>query len=88
MKTKLVRLSMLAAAFAFVFAFGSHAQAAQMRADRGIGTYYKYDANLFGDDRATNTVPGAFNSDADSSRDRFTPETYGLMGDFWRNSGE
>ena len=87
MKTRLVKLIVFAAALAFVFAFGSHVRADQMRVDRDLGIFHTSDAVVFGDDRALNSASGVIDRDAESMQGRFVPDTYGLMGNYGRISG-
>jgi len=84
MKTKLLRLAVLtfAIAFASVFAFGTLVQAQQTAVDRDLGIFHKSDTNQFGDDRALNSASGGNDRDADYQLNHWTPNTYGISGDY------
>jgi hypothetical protein len=60
------------------------------RVNRDLGAYTKDDTNQFGDDRAYNSSQRGNDRDADRQADykasHWTPETYGLMGDYWRDA--
>jgi len=53
-----------------------------VRVGRDLGTYQKDDVNYFGDDQAYNFGTGRQSRDADRTSGRWTPETYGLMGNY------
>ncbi len=53
--------------------------------NRDLGAYHKNDVNQFGDDRAYDSSSG-HTSEGDYQANHWTPETYGLMGDYWYDS--
>ncbi len=53
-----------------------------MRVDRDFGAFHKDDLNQFGDDRAYDSSDGHTNREADYQAHHWTPETYGLMGNY------
>jgi len=53
-----------------------------VRVNRDFGAYTMDDANQFGDDRAYNSSDGHGNRESDYQAHHWTPETYGLMGDY------
>jgi hypothetical protein len=57
-----------------------------VRVDRDFGAYHKNDLNQFGDDRAYDAANGRSNREADYQAHYWTPETYGLMGDYGYDS--
>ena len=63
-----------------------HNSGGAVRVDRDFGAYHKNDTNQFGDDRAYDSAHGRPNSEADYQTHYWTPETYGLMGDYWYDS--
>ena len=85
MKTKLIRLGVAAVVFASVFAFGALVYAQQSAVDRDLGAIHKFDTNQFGDDRALNSASGS-SRDADLMPKAWTPNTYGLSGDYGYDS--
>jgi hypothetical protein len=58
----------------------------QINVAKDLGEFHKNDTNQFGDDRAATNVNGS-NKDADFRAYNFVPDTYGLMGDYSRDSG-
>ncbi len=88
MKTNLLIVSILAAVFVFVFTVGSYARAEQTMVNRDLGVFHIYDSNSFGDDRAASSLPGAVDRDTDARINSFVPQTYGLMGNYGRLSGQ
>jgi hypothetical protein len=54
------------------------------RVNRDLGIYHKNDVNQFGDDRAYHAGNGR--TEADRQTQYWTPETYGLQGDYWYDS--
>jgi hypothetical protein len=76
----------VAAVFVFTLAFGAIAQA-QTRVDRDFGALHKHDANQFGDDRAYTSASSGIDRDMDNLQRKWTPNTYGLGGDYGYDSG-
>jgi hypothetical protein len=62
-------------------------QSGAVRVGRDLGTNNKDDANQFGDDRAYNFAKGSKSREADRTSGRWTPETYGQMGNYGYYSG-
>jgi len=84
MKTKRMRLAVSAFAFASLFAFGTLVQAQQTGANRDLGIFHKSDTNQSCGDRASNAAGGS-ERDADYRINHWTPNTYGLSGDYGRD---
>lgn len=81
MSKKLMKLSILGMVFAFIFAFSSLAQARQINVARDTAAGHSYSTNYFGGDQAYSSVFGT-NRDADQMLSQWTPQTYGLMGNY------
>ncbi len=62
----------------------SHSSGA-MRVDRDLGKDHTSDTNQFGDDRASSPSGGSTGRETDYQPPRWTPETYGLSGDYGRD---
>jgi len=58
-----------------------------VRVDRDFGALHKYDANQFGDDRAYTSARNGTDKDMDNWAHKWTPNTYGLGGDYGYDSG-
>lgn len=56
-----------------------------MRVDRDFGAYHQDDSNQFGDDRAYDSSGRDPDRETDRQEHQWTPETYGLMGDYGRD---
>jgi len=80
-------LSIVAAVFVLTLAFGAVAQAQHSGVDRDLGALHRYDANQFGDDRAYTSATSGTDRDADNYLHKWTPETYGLGGNYGYDSG-
>lgn len=56
-----------------------------MRVDRDFGVDHEDDVNQFGDDRAYDSSDRDPDRETDRQEHHWTPETYGLMGDYGRD---
>jgi hypothetical protein len=59
-------------------------QGGAVRVNRDFAQDHINDPNVFGDDWALNSSDGRTNREADYQAHHWTPETYGLMGDYGR----
>jgi len=94
------KFTVIILAFAFIVASAYIANAQQaspsepavapgngaVRVDRDFGSFHKDDQNQFGDDRAYNSSEGHANRESDYQSHHWTPNTYGLMGNYGYDS--